>query len=449
MKLSLVQKMEYQDTRLINKFSQFMLDAEAAEMFVTGVAGTGKTTSLKELMDFCKDNGLEAVACAYTHKACGVLSSKLTPGSKVQTLHSYLKKCPTINVGAMKVAHVEGNSQAAKPIKVHVIFIDEFSMVGEKDYVDIADLQYDENGNVLTKVVYIGDPNQLPPVKDMQVVVPSEPYWIRLTKIHRQAEDNPLIDTLMQINGFLEGEEIRPLAENTSFFRGVDIVDLYRRCKGTKILLAYTNFQVQALNALVMGREKPIIGDMLFSPTTREHYTLEAIDAKVAAIVGIRGDMLELDSKYKTLETIHKIPGVQFFYVADDNGNSSQRAVIFGHDTYLQFKQELMEQAVKVNKQIETKFGEDPKDWSKVNWKHELAQKRKEAWKQYLAFKDYVLCIDFAHAMTVHKSQGSTYDYVFLDTDDMYKCAKSDFTMYLRLMYVAISRAAERVYTNQ
>lgn len=90
----------------------------------------------------------------------------------------------------------------------------------------------------------------------------------------------------------------------------------------------------------------------------------------------------------------------------------------------------------------------DPTQWSKTNYKHELAKKRGDAWKKYLSFKDCVVCVDFPHALTVHKSQGSTYENVFLDMEDLGKCADKDYDLYLRLMYVAVSRASDKVYTN-
>lgn len=435
-------------TELLKTFTAFMDDPEESEMFITGVAGTGKTTSLKELIQYCLDNNISNVTAAYTHKACGVLRSKLPKEAKTVTLHSFLGKRPTVNDKATKIHQVDGNSQVGVPEVVRVLFIDEFSMVGEKDFMSLAEIKYDEDGELRTKIVYIGDPNQLPPVKDAKAVIPSKPYWVKLTTVHRQANDNPLIDTLLILNDYINGRTPEALKEHQSLIRGQDIVNLYKDCDTSKILLAYTNAQVELLNKQVQGREVPIVGDELFSPTTRHTYTLVESVKSTTGIVNINGKLIEMGSKYKTLETIHDIEGINFYTVEDYEGNEIPLAGVFGHDTFLQLQKSLAHKAVSLNKLITEKFNTDAKEWSQANWSHELAKKRAKAWSQYLAFKDNVFCLDFKHAMTVHKSQGSTYENVFLDTKDMAKCADNDYQLYLKLLYVAISRASNKVYTN-
>lgn len=434
---------------MLDKFKDFLTDKEASELYITGVAGTGKTTSLKHIVDDCMENNLKVVTTAYTHKACGVLRDKLSKGSEIMTLHSFLRKRPTINTHATKVKNLESNTQMAAPDRFKVVFIDEFSMVGERDYADLKEMQYDEEGNLVTKIVWIGDPNQLPPVKDQIVVEPKEPWWIKLTTIHRQAEDNKLIDTLLQINDFINGAPITSIPEHENFIRGQDIVDLYTRCNKTKILLAYTNERVEELNAHIQGRKLPEINDRMFCPTIRQYGVLEGIEPFADSIVKINGELLEMGSKYKTLETLHELPDISFYYVANDEGIYTYRAVVFGHYQYKLVNEMLGKRAAETNRQIEKiSNGEPAKSWAFKNWKHPFAKARKEAWRYYLAFKDCVVCMDFPHAMTVHKSQGSTYEYVFLDTEDIYKCAKMDFKLYLKLMYVGVSRASLKVFTN-
>lgn len=432
---------------MLDTFKKFLADEDASTMYITGIAGTGKTTSLAELVEHCKDNKISNAVVAYTHKACNVLASKLPRGTNIMTLHAYLKKRPFINNNALRIAHVDENIQVMEPDKIQLIFIDEFSMVGEKDYLDLVRLMRDEiTGAVIFKVVFIGDPNQLPPVKDQQTIIPKLPYWVKLTKVHRQADGNPLIDTLIELNEYINGKPAEPLEEHSAFSRGKDIVELYRKDDKSKIILAYTNQAVQDLNATIEGKETPEPKDVIFSPTSRKMYTLHSVVQETYLIQDIMDRYLELDSKFKTLETLHTL-NIQFYHVIDEEGNESCKAGIFGHQNFLDYKQKLAKEAVDINKAIETQFG-DPKEWSKVNWSHPMARARGNAWKNYLSFNDNVFCFDFPHAMTVHKSQGSTYDTVYLDMVDLGRCADSNYKMYLKLLYVAISRAAKQVFTN-
>lgn len=438
-------------TELIDDFKAFMADPDAPEMYIQGVAGTGKTTYLGELLLYCQVMRYVSVTCAYTHKAVGVLASKLPPMTTTHlicTLHSYLKKRPTINDKATKVSHVEGNTQLDIPDVVDVIFVDEFSMIGESDYVDLMALQYDEDGKLILKIVYIGDRNQLPPVKDQQTIVPNGKYVHTLTKIYRQADGNKLIDTLLDLNDYINGKPAEPLVEHENFKRGCDIIKSYKDCSTSKILLAYTNACVETLNREIQGYKVPVNSDNLFSPTLRKHMNLGAVLKRTDHITTIMGEMLELDSKYKTLETLHKIKGIQFYDVAHSEGDEHCYAAIFGHETYKTVSNDLALAAVKLNKQIVHLHGVEAKIWAKANWQKPLAKDRAKAWRNYLAFKTNVICLDFPHAMTVHKSQGSTYDNVFIDFADISKCADNDYSLYLKLLYVAISRASNTVYTN-
>ena len=148
---------------ILDNFKEFHHDEKAAEMFISGQAGTGKTTSLADLVSYCISNSLDYVVCAYTHKACGILTQKLPSGSNIMTLHKFLKKRPTVNEHALDVKHIQNSQQQGIPEDATILFLDEYSMLGEKDYSDIGVLQYTDDGELLMKAIYIGDPNQLSP----------------------------------------------------------------------------------------------------------------------------------------------------------------------------------------------------------------------------------------------------------------------------------------------
>ena len=126
---------------MLETFKKFFVDTYAESMYITGQAGTGKTTGLYDLVSYCRKNQIAYTVCAYTHKACDVLRSKLPMGADVNTLHSFLEKRPTINVEANKVTQVESNSAAGRAYgEIDVLFVDEFSMIGERDANDIHNL---------------------------------------------------------------------------------------------------------------------------------------------------------------------------------------------------------------------------------------------------------------------------------------------------------------------
>ena len=60
--------------------------------------------------------------------------------------------------------------------------------------------------------------------------------------------------------------------------------------------------------------------------------------------------------------------------------------------------------------------------------------------------------IDYAFAITAHKSQGSTYDNVFVDLTDMIYTTTgaiyADYQQLLRKVYVACSRARKELIIN-
>lgn len=430
-------------------FIDFISDEIEPYMYITGSAGTGKTTDLKNTTEYCIDNDISYVVCAYTHKAVGILKDKLPKNANICTLHSYLKKCPTVNTEALKMNQLESNVVNGTSESKDVIIVDEFSMVGNRDYEDIQAVQWDLEGKLVSKVLFIGDLNQLPPVGDMQSITPRDPYWINLTKIYRQEGNSELLGTLQQLVSFLDGQEPTALIEHSTFKREVDIEKEYLKFDDS-VILAYTNERVQTLNRRIEQKSILCIGDNIFSPTLRKFAHVERIlDAKnVHSIQSIIGDELELNSKYRTLETLLTLD-VQFVDLKEnETGVTSSRAVVFGHRDFLDIYNSLKRKAVSSNKKIESRFKCTVKDWCSSNSRHSLAIKRAKCWKEFLSFNQNVICVDYTHAMTVHKSQGSTYSTVFIDVEDISKCADKNYTLYIKLMYVAISRASNKVFTN-
>jgi exodeoxyribonuclease V alpha subunit len=121
-------------------------------LLIQGEAGTGKTSWISYLLTILKEiipNATIKLA-ALTGKASRRISE--ATGHPAQTIHSLLGK--GINENSRVVYHYKKN-----PLNVDVLIIDEASMINEYLWRDI--LWSIERG---TKLVFIGDPNQLEPI---------------------------------------------------------------------------------------------------------------------------------------------------------------------------------------------------------------------------------------------------------------------------------------------
>lgn len=435
-------------------FEQFMQDPDAWDMYITGPAGSGKTTLCGNIVQMALDMGYQPIVCAHTHKACGILRTKLPAKALVVTTHSFLKKRPTVNQAATNAKKLKISTQVGMPEAPPLIIIDEYSQVGEADFASIRELQdEDYDGKPTVKVLWIGDPHQLPPVGDFPAVRPEGEYQVKLTKVHRQAADNPLMIPLGQLVSYIEGADPAPLEANSKFKRGVDLASTYLAdpCED-KVMLAYTNRQVQVLNANIQGRAEPLQGDRVFCPSNQQYYTMEDTDLNrnvVDYVVKSFGEILQLGTKYKTLEHLLKMPDISFASVVNEDGDIEVLAYVFGHYNFKMMREHLSRAAADSNAAIvKANPGANPKAWSFANNTDPLARARAKAWRDFLTFDECVVCLDFPHAMTVHKSQGSTYEHVYVDTKDLGQVLNTNYVMYLKLMYVAISRASQQVFTN-
>lgn len=250
----------------VEAFDAIMLwlkDKSRKRFVLAGYAGTGKSTLARHLENVLGANNV--FYCAYTGKAANVLREKGC--EMVNTIHGY--------------AYIldKNNSTESQPIfkrnpesplkSAPIVIIDEYSMLPEKI---IEDLEKSCN-----KILYLGDPFQLPPVSGE---CPLKPDFF-LTEIHRQALDSPIIRyATMTQEGKLYGRvnekgfkhiTKRELAQETFFLVDQIIVgtnqtrkninNWYRKRtipdaplipqKGEKIICLKNNFQLGIFNGMI------------------------------------------------------------------------------------------------------------------------------------------------------------------------------------------------------
>ena len=231
----------------IKAVEAWMSDRNAPQVFrLFGYAGTGKTTLAKYL---AADVNGSVVFAAFTGKAALMLRKKGCDGAC--TIHSLIYKPeedPVTGETSFILNPHSGASTAA------LIVVDEVSMVGEELALDL--LSYG------TRVLVLGDPAQLPPVKGEGYFINAEPD-VMLTDIHRQAQESPIIRMSMDIR---EGRRLAAGRYGDSLVvlrKDVTKDELREMVLASDQLLCGMNKTRQAFNARVreikglVGRDAP------------------------------------------------------------------------------------------------------------------------------------------------------------------------------------------------
>ncbi len=183
---------------------------------ITGGPGTGKTTIIKTIIELYKEEQKKVVLCAPTGRAAKRMTE--TTGEEAKTLHRLLE----IGKTSSDELQVLGVDVEVAPLDADVVIVDEVSMV------DIFLMNYLLKAIYKgTKLVLVGDSNQLPSVGPGNVlkdIIASEKITtITLNKIFRQAAKSKIILNSHKVNEGIsiftpnEGEENNELL-NDFFF---------------------------------------------------------------------------------------------------------------------------------------------------------------------------------------------------------------------------------------
>ena len=190
--------------------------AENGVMILTGGPGTGKTTTINAMIRFFEDEGNDILLAAPTGRAAKRINE--TTGREASTIHRMLQMkgmADDDEAGDKGFGAHEGfEKNETNPLETDVIIIDEMSMV------DIslmnALLKATAPG---TRLIMVGDANQLPPVGAGNVlrdVIASEKFMtVCLEKIFRQAALSDIVVNAHKIN---RGEEIALDNKSKDFF---------------------------------------------------------------------------------------------------------------------------------------------------------------------------------------------------------------------------------------
>lgn len=180
----------------------FDLLQDTSPVFLVGGPGTGKTTTLKKLVECIRKYkpDKKISICAPTGRAAERI--KEATGEEAATIHLLLEY--RLDENGSYPMRTEAN-----PIDSEIVIIDEFSMVGIFLFSSLLNAL--QNG---VKLIIVGDWNQLPSIEPgylLHDLVNSRRFpYKQLTRIHRQGENSIIVENAQKIlNGDVRLEQHR------------------------------------------------------------------------------------------------------------------------------------------------------------------------------------------------------------------------------------------------
>lgn len=401
-------------------FFNFLFNNESA-IIIAGPGGTGKTFLVQHIIDkviptyntTCELIGKSPeyqtiYLTATTHKAAEVLGSTLN--YPVQTIHSLL---------GLRVANdIESGERiltSSSPNHIHnsIIIVDEASMLSNTLY------EYIEQYTHKCKIVFVGDDCQLAPINEQVCPVFTKNIsTYSLTKPMRNGGNVVLQELCSQLRDTVNTgnfgsikttKTIIDLLTTDQYQQELDTVfkDPHHNCK----VITYTNAKAISYNDYfreLRGYTNP------YEPG--EHLVL-ASPLHVGKLV------LPVEAQVQVL-TVGE-PIIKSFSTKQKRLSHSLEFI----PLTIEHKNVVMEILAPANKNAYKKL-------------IDKFRKLKD-WKNFFYLTDNYADLRTVDASTIHKAQGSTYDTVYVDLNDMYKC--TDLNTAARLLYVAFTRAKKRI----
>lgn len=400
---------------------------------IQGMAGTGKTTVVRNIIQQIRKEGVyDTIAVsALSRKAVGVLFSKTKDlGVAKESLYTLAGANPNQSEDKFAI-----DPKKSKLHRYGVVFVDEASMVGPHMYNVFLDYARKEN----VAIVFLGDYGQLRPIDKNGAISDKSPVFKEkttkvetLTQRIRQGEDSPI---LPYADNFYDISVGRNQNHVSDFRSGKTVITdkgaiVFARNGGQSLSMLIDSFR-SALESenpnhikIVAGKNERVrelnetIHDALF-PDQR---------GKIS-----KGDLIIFNEPYKDA-----IENAEEFVVLDSFYDTTKQDVNGIH--YIEFLIKNAEGKTFTVKRMEN-TPENIRLFEQKKAEMLAEVKRRNFWPPYYKFIEEYANFSLGYAITTHKAQGSTYDIVAVDVNDITGVGAWDNTNLAENIYTALTRA--------
>ena len=407
-------------------------------LIVRGAAGTGKTSIMSAVTRFLAEKSIIPVPLGPTGRAAKNLGRKM--GIPAKTMHSCFYTPET----DVEEAVVRLTRRANECTTQQVFIADESSMVSDRldnngDFVAknplLADfIDFMRQGHAQNKIIFVGDAFQLPPVGyDVHDESPAlmasylqKNYGLRgstveLTEVKRQSNGSSILATANELRRNMEAKRLATPRRIGQYFKGEqEAVNLYlaRYEQGQHhrvAILSLGNNYCNKCNALTR-RELGLTGSLSANDTVvltqthlGQHYVAN----------GEVGVVKSVDSKR------HRVADLEF----------AEAEIVFKDENEAEFS---IVSLVLLNALSAPITKEQRKELFAAEMRNNPAFRTSQDVRDSLYLS--ALQLNYGHALTVHKAQGSEWDTVIMNTWMN--------QMDLRFLYTGITRARSELFTN-
>jgi TATA-binding-like protein domain of the TOTE conflict systems/AAA domain len=468
----------------LEKIQDFLTSDENV-FILQGYAGSGKTTLLKGLVDYIQAIDQKYQLMAPTGRAAKVINQKT--GFVATTIHKgiysfdeleeiEIKEQDKSDVSFMYYYKLRNNPD----VHSSILIVDEASMVSDiqsqgeffrfgsghllKDLIEYSHIGFPSS---TTKIIFIGDPAQLPPIGMNFSPALDKKYLnekcnlkivdTEIKEVKRQDADNGILNSATKIrkcltSGFFNDFDLRENWKDIFNPKYESFLETYKQGKGTKVIISYKNKTALDLNQTIRrdkyGTDLQIqSGDIII--VGGNNYRLGIMNGEFGVVSNVETTTTTKEVRFYrknggTASVILTWRQIELLMPAEQGQSKTIKGYMLENylngDNYLKPEEQ---QALYV-------------DFKNRNPK---LKPKTEEFKEAIKTDPYFNCVllKYGYAVTCHKAQGGEWDSIFVFWD---KGVIADFNFFnsehnrsgktnpefYRWAYTAITRASKKLY---